>query len=100
MAIATMISTGEIASKAARNGTTNGADAGMNVATRATMPDGSLITAKIATKSLTIAIIVTGVDAVDASSSREARAPRKPSAVEYSAYPRTNQSVNMRIAPG
>ena len=50
MAIERTISIGSIASNAARNGTTNGADAGMNVATRATIPDGSLITAKIATK--------------------------------------------------
>ena len=49
-ASARTISIGPIASKAARNGTTNGAEAGMNVATVATTPDGSLITAKIATK--------------------------------------------------
>ena len=41
---------GGIASNAARNGTTNGADGGRNVAIVATVPSGSLMTAKIATK--------------------------------------------------
>ena len=73
-----------IAPRAARIGTTIGAENGTNVAITATRPLGSLSTAKIATKYEAIATIVTGVEAFDASSIREASAPSTPSAVEYS----------------
>ena len=50
MRTATTTSTGEIASNAARSGTTNGADGGRNMAILATEPLGSSTTAKKAMK--------------------------------------------------
>jgi hypothetical protein len=50
MTIDSPICHGRIASKAARSGTTNGADGGRKVAIVATFPAGSLMTATIATK--------------------------------------------------
>src|SRR4249920_3975250 len=100
MIIETTTSHGSMASSATRSGTTIGADGGRKVAIRATVPVGSLSTERIATKYEIIAIIVTGVEALEASSMRDASAPRNPSAVEYSVYPRMNQITSMTMPIG
>src|SRR5215208_2701964 len=81
---------------AARIGTTIGAAGGMNDATWATIPSGSLATMRIATKYDPMARKETGSVALDASSIRDASAPRTPNSVEYSAYPSVNQSSSWR----